>query len=177
MSDISRLSIRKVTIADLDALLIISKQTFFDAFAALNHPDDMKAYADSAFTKTKFETELNNPYSAFYFVVDQDQIIGYIKLNYANAQTEFQDADALEIERIYVLAGYQGKKIGQLLLDHAIDAAHRAKLKYAWLGVWENNTNAIRFYERNGFEKFSSHYFMLGNDRQTDILLKKTLIS
>src|ERR1700748_1325644 len=102
MSD--KFSIRQATITDLDTLFKISRQTLFDAFAALNHPDNMRAYADAAFIKDKFEAELNNSDSAFYFAVHQDNIIGYIKLNYANAQTEFQDADALEVERIYVLA-------------------------------------------------------------------------
>jgi ribosomal protein S18 acetylase RimI-like enzyme len=175
MSDKIETSIRQATIADLDELLSLSKQTFFDAFAALNHPDDMQAYADIAFTRGKFESEINDPDSEFYFAVYQNTNIGYIKLNFRNAQTEFQDANALEIERIYVSAAYQNKQIGQFLLDHTVEIAHREKLKYIWLGVFEKNANAIRFYQRNGFEKFSTHYFMLGSDKQTDLLLKKTL--
>ena len=167
--------IRKVTLSDLDTLLSISKQTFFDAFEALNNPDDFKTYTDAAFTTDKLRSELLNPNSEFYFAVYQNNIAGYIKLNFAAAQTEFQDADALEVERIYVSAAYQGKQIGQLLLEHAVDKARNANLKYIWLGVFENNTNAIRFYERHGFKKFSSHYFMVGTDRQTDILMKRII--
>jgi ribosomal protein S18 acetylase RimI-like enzyme len=169
------ITIRKVSLADLDVLLNISKQTFFDAFEALNNPDDFKAYTSVAFTEDKFRSELNNPNSEFYFAVDQDNIVGYLKLNFATAQTEFQDTEALEIERIYVSSAYQGKQIGQLLLEHAVNKARSAKLKYVWLGVFEKNTHAIRFYERNGFKKFSSHYFMIGNDRQTDFLMKRML--
>lgn len=169
------ITIRKVTIADLEVLLRISKQTFFDAFEAINNPDDFKAYTSVAFTKDKFSSELSNPNSEFYFAVDRDNIIGYIKLNFASAQTEFQDVEALEVERIYVSAAYQGRQIGELLLNHAVDIAHREKVKYVWLGVFENNSHAIRFYERNGFKKFSSHYFMIGNDRQTDWLMKRKL--
>lgn len=169
------ITIRKVTLADLDVLLAISKQTFFDAFEAQNNPEDFKIYTDAAFTADKLKSELLNPNSVFYFAVYQDDIAGYIKLNFGDAQTEFKDANALEVERIYVTAAYQGKQIGKLLLDHAVDVAHREKLKHIWLGVWESNINARRFYERHGFTTFSHHYFMLGNDRQTDILMKKML--
>jgi len=172
---LQNITIRKVSLADLDVLLNISKQTFFDAFEALNNPDDFRAYTSVAFTEDKFRSELNNPNSEFYFAIDQDVIIGYIKLNFGSAQTEFQDIQALEIERIYVSSAYQGKQIGQLLLNYAVDKARSAKLKYVWLGVFEKNIHAIRFYERNGFKKFSTHYFMIGNDRQTDWLMKKML--
>lgn len=169
------ITIRKATLADLDQLLHIGKQTFFDAFEALNNPDDFKAYTSVAFTPDKFRGELNNPDSEFYFAVEQDDIIGYIKINFATAQTEFRDVEALEVERIYVSAAQQGKQIGQQLLNHAVAIAYREKLKYVWLGVFEKNSNAIRFYERNGFIKFSTHYFMIGTDKQTDWLMKKML--
>jgi len=169
------ITIRKVSLADLDVLLAISKQTFFDAFEAQNNPEDFKLYTDAAFTRDKLSQELSDPNSEFYFAVDHDIIVGYIKLNFNDAQAEFQEPDAMEVSRIYVSAAYQGKQIGKILLDHAVAIAHRQKLKYLWLGVWESNVNAIRFYERNGFAKFSTHYFMLGNDRQTDIIMKKVL--
>ena len=41
-----------------------------------------------------------------------------------------------------------------------------------WLGVWEYNKNAIEFYKHMGFKIFSKHSFLLGDDNQTDLLLK-----
>jgi hypothetical protein len=104
-----------------------------------------------------------------------DEKVGYIKLNYQSAQTEFQDEDAVEVERIYVLANQQGKQIGRQMIDFAISKAIDDKLKYIWLGVWEHNHSAIRFYEREGFKQFSSHEFWVGNDKQIDLLMKKEL--
>ncbi len=104
------------------------------------------------------------------------QIVGYIKLNYSSAQTEFQHENAVEVERIYVLADQQGKKMGNQLLDFAINTAIESNLQYIWLGVWDKNLNAIRFYERNGFKIFDSHPFTLGTDLQTDLLMKRELL-
>jgi ribosomal protein S18 acetylase RimI-like enzyme len=170
------IGIIKVQQSDLTTLVAISKQTFYDAFLHLNNPVDIEAYASSAFNSDKLLAELTNPYSAFYFAMLDGQAVGYIKLNYSSTQTEFQHKNAVEVERIYVLAGQQGKKIGNQLLDFTIDNALENKLQYIWLGVWEHNTNAIRFYERNGFKVFDSHPFTLGTDLQTDLLMKRELL-
>jgi len=167
--------IQPVRPSDIDALLSLSLKTFYDAFEHLNNPEDFEAYTSVAFTREKLLLEINNPDSAFYFAMIDDENVGYIKLNYASAQTEFKDNDAVEVERIYVLASQQGKQIGQQLINFAIAKAVEDGLKYIWLGVWEHNINAQRFYERSGFKAFSSHQFVLGKDVQTDILMKREL--
>lgn len=169
------ISIQPVRLSDIDALLSLSLKTFYDAFEHLNNPEDFEAYTSVAFTHDKLLSEINDPNSKFFFSLFYDEKIGYIKLNYASAQTEFKDADAVEVERIYVLASQQGKQIGQQLINFAIAKAIEDGLKYIWLGVWEHNINAQRFYERSGFKAFSSHQFILGKDVQTDILMKKEL--
>ncbi|MHB8207255.1 GNAT family N-acetyltransferase [Mucilaginibacter sp.] len=169
------IEIIKVQQSDITTLIAISKQTFYDAFLHLNDPADVEAYTSSAFNSDELLAELTNPFSAFYFAMLDGLAVGYIKINYSSAQTEFQNENAVEVERIYVLADHQGKKIGNQLLDFAINNAIENKLQYIWLGVWEHNTNAIRFYERNGFKVFDSHPFTLGADLQTDLLMKRVL--
>lgn len=167
--------IRTVTLADADTLLNFSKKTFFDAFAQQNTAENMAIYAAQAFTIEQMERELSNPESEFYFVEDEGVLVGYIKLNFGSAQAEFQEQEGVEISRIYVSAGHQNKNIGGLLINHAASIAQSRALNYIWLGVWESNTRAIRFYQRNGFEAFQTHYFMLGNDEQTDVLMRRPL--
>jgi ribosomal protein S18 acetylase RimI-like enzyme len=169
------LSIQKVNLIDADALLTFSEQTFFEFFAHLNDAANMKAYADAVFTPQKIEAELSNPDSEFYFAMLDNQLAGYLKLNFNNAQTEFNDASAMEIERIYVSGMHHGKSIGKKLLNFAADLAIEKKLSYIWLGVWEHNQNALGFYKHSGFELFGSHPFYLGDDEQTDLLMKKML--
>jgi len=169
-------SIQLVRPSEVEELLSLSRKTFYDAFEHVNNPADFEVYTASAFTSEKLLSEIENPDSVFYFALTGDEKIGYIKLNYASAQTEFQDEQAVEVERIYVLSSHQGKRIGNQLLDFAINKATEDKLRYIWLGVWEHNHNAIRFYERQGFKQFSTHAFWVGNDRQTDLLMKKELL-
>jgi ribosomal protein S18 acetylase RimI-like enzyme len=167
------ITISKVGPGDLNALLSFSKQTFFDAFYHLNNPEDIHAYADKNLTAAKLQEEIDNPSSAFYFALIDQGIAGYIKLNFGPAQSDLQDDTSLEIERIYVSQQHQGKQIGKQLLDFAEQTAIENQLRYIWLGVWDKNHRAIKFYQQNGFELFGSHDFMLGNDLQCDVLMRK----
>jgi ribosomal protein S18 acetylase RimI-like enzyme len=170
-------SIRKISIEDLDELQRVSRQTFHDTFAAVNSAENMAKYLEEELSTEKLSKELANPDSAFYFAEDDGQVVGYLKLNFGQAQTELKDGRAVEIERIYVVAAYQGKQIGQLLYQQAIKAAEEINAGYVWLGVWEENQKAINFYRKNGFEEFDKHIFYLGDDAQTDIMMKLELKS
>jgi ribosomal protein S18 acetylase RimI-like enzyme len=168
-------TIKKAGITDAGVLLAYSKKTFYDFFAHLNDPANMEAYSVVAFTQQNMLEQLNNPNSEFYFAMVDGDIAGYLKLNFNDAQTEYKDKNALEVERIYVSGEHHGKRIGKQLLNFAIDMARSKKFEYVWLGVWEHNHKAIGFYEHNGFEPCGSHEFLLGDDKQTDLLMKKVL--
>lgn len=96
-------------------------------------------------------------------------------MNSGNAQTELQDETSLEIERIYVKSSHHGKKVGQLLYDKALSVTKEQQKAYIWLGVWEENLRAVNFYKKNGFVEFDKHIFRLGNEEQTDLMMKKIL--
>ncbi len=168
---------RKVNLDDVIQLQQISRITFSETFAEHNTNDDLNKYLQEQLSLKQLMEELNNAYSAFYFASENERVIGYLKLNWEKAQTELIDEAAFEIERIYILKEYFGKGLGQFLLDHAITIGKAKHPSYIWLGVWEKNSRAIRFYEKNGFKVFSSHLFTLGNDIQTDLLMKLEITS
>lgn len=170
-------TIRKCTISDTDALLKLSYDTFYEAFASQNTPANMKAYADSAFTQGKIRGELQNPESHFYFIYDDDQLAGYLKVNIGSAQSEDMGSDSLEVERIYILEAFHNKGFGKALLNLAYDIARAEQKKKVWLGVWEKNENALGFYRKQGFKKTGSHSFFMGTDKQTDYIAEKSLES
>ncbi len=167
--------INKIGLEEITALQIIGRQTFFETFADGNTEENMQKYLEEGFTIDKLTAELTNPDSAFYFATISKNIIGYLKINFGSAQTELKENNAIEIERIYVLIEFHGKKVGQLLYEKALDIAKQKNAGYLWLGVWEKNLRAINFYKKNGFIEFDKHIFKLGNDNQTDIMMKMDL--
>lgn len=167
--------IKEVRISDINKLQEIGRLTFSKTFSSGNSEENMMSYLAEGFSIEKLSAELNDVNSEFYFAWHNDDVIGYLKLNFGNSQTELKDSRALEIERIYVLKEYHGKNIGQLLYDRAIEVATQKKSEYIWLGVWEENSRAINFYKKNGFVEFDKHIFKLGDDEQTDIMMKLQL--
>ena len=166
------MKIRKINIDDLETLRNLSIQTFKETFEEVNTEEDMQKYLDENLSIEKLKSELENPNSEFYFAENNDEILGYLKLNFKDAQTEKLEENHFEIERIYVLKAFLGQKIGQILFDKAIEIGREKNLEYVWLGVWEENHRAIKFYGKNGFEIFGKHDFVLGEDVQTDLLMK-----
>lgn len=172
---LSETLISPVKVDQWKALQEIGRTTFLEAFQSSNTSSDIQAYLDKSFSEQQIRSELTNPLSTFFFAILHDEIIGYLKLNVGDAQTEKMGSDFIEIERIYVLHKHQGKRIGDALMEKALSEARRFNMKHAWLGVWEQNLKAIEFYKRKGFIAFDTHVFILGSDRQTDILMKLEL--
>lgn len=160
---------------DLAALQAIGRKTFVETFAEGNSAENLAAYLNDGFSEDKLGAELRNDNSQFYFALQKEEVIGYLKVNWGEAQSEKQDPKALEIERIYVLQQYHGTQVGALLYQQALSIAQTRKAPYIWLGVWEENPRAIRFYQKQGFVEFGEHIFQLGDDAQRDVLMKLDL--
>ncbi|WP_430612935.1 GNAT family N-acetyltransferase [Flavobacterium sp. JP2137] len=170
------ITIRRATTQDLESLQRIGRQTFSETFSTGNTDENLAAYLAQSFSTEKLTEELHKVDSEFYFALEQERVIGYLKLNTQGAQTEKLGEESLEIERIYVLKAFHGQKVGQLLFEKAHQVATDKKLTYIWLGVWEGNARAIQFYTKNGFVEFGQHAFQVGSDEQLDILMKKQLV-
>ena len=171
-SHLPGLTFRIVEVHDLTALQEISAQTFLESYAWGNSAESMQLYIDKNFSQERLSVEMLDPGSTFWFVCSVDKPVAYLKVNTGNSQTELRNNDCLEIERIYVLQSFQGKGIGKFLCQKAFEMARQRKLTFVWLGVWAENSKAIQFYSRLGFEAFDRHIFILGEEEQSDIMMK-----
>ena len=167
--------IRRADAADVFLLQTLGSQTFTETFAPHNSVENLKEYLLRAFDQRKLELELSDIYSEIYFLEQKNIALGYLKINFGASQTELQDETAMEIERIYVLEAQHRKNIGQKLLNHAIAIAKQNNKRYIWLGVWQHNHKAVHFYKKNGFITFDTHIFKMGDDEQTDWLMRRDL--
>ena len=102
-------------------------------------------------------------------------LVGYIKINEASAQTDIQDEDALELERIYVSKEVRDSGLGSYLMEQTVAMAKQKGKTYIWLGVWEKNQKAISFYQKHGYYKIGTHEFVIGDDVQMDYILRRDL--
>ena len=161
-----------IRIQSLSKLVQLSVQTFNESFGHQNTKENMAWYFKTKMNSEQLKKELLHPNSDFYWILFRKKIIGYLKLNFNDAQTEVVNlGESFEIERIYILSNFQQKGFGKDVLSKAISLGKNKGFSYLWLGVWEQNENAIAFYTKKGFEIFDRHVFQLGNDPQTDLLM------
>jgi len=160
---------------DLRELQKISVETFTETFKDQNSLEHLNAYLERAYNLDQLEQELANRSSQFFFVYYTQEVAGYLKVNTDEAQSEAMGADSLEVERIYVKKKFQKHGLGKQLLNKALEIALEQKKKKIWLGVWEENVNAIAFYQKKGFVQSGTHSFYMGDDEQVDLIMSQTL--
>jgi ribosomal protein S18 acetylase RimI-like enzyme len=167
-----------IKIADKsEAALIadLSRQTFVDSFAQFNTKENMDKFMNVQFRREALMAEVGAPGNIFLVAYLASEALGYVYMRKSENPPELGDVPAIEISRIYIVQKAIGKGVGGLLMERSIEMAKERNEEIIWLGVWEHNHRAIAFYSKWGFEKFGSHPFMLGDDRQTDWYMKKNL--
>ncbi len=167
--------IRIAQAADAALIADLSRRTFYDAFAKDNTQANMAKFFDQVFTREKLMEEVGQPESTFLVAYRGQVAVGYARLRESEPPLELGDVRAIEIARIYVEQAQIGQGIGKELMEYCLHLARERLYEVIWLGVWEHNRAAHAFYGRCGFERFGEHLFMLGDDPQTDWLMKKTL--
>lgn len=170
------IKIKRCTFEDIRTLQEISYETFNETFKHQNSPENMKTYLEKAFNLTQLEKELSNSSSQFFIVYLKSDVAGYLKINTNDAQSEEMGDGSLEIERIYIKNKFQKHGLGKYLLNKATEIARASNKQKIWLGVWENNENAIAFYKKMGFVHTGTKSFYMADEEQMDFIMTKTLI-
>ena len=166
---------RIASIEDAELIADISHRTFYETYASLNTPDNMYKFMNEVFNKEALMQEVGAPGNTFFLAYDGKEPVGYVRMREGINPPELGNLNTIEIARIYACANSIGKGVGKLLMEKSVEIATTKNKDCIWLGVWEHNRRAIDFYIKWGFKKFGTHVFMLGNDTQTDWLMKKEL--
>ena len=145
--------------------------TFRDTFAADNSQENMEDYLLHSFSSELIKSQLSEPESVFLLASVDCTPAAYMQLNTGKAQTEQFGDTSIEIERLYVLSDFKRQGLGSMLINQAFERAWNQSLSKIWLGVWEHNEPAQRFYRAMGFKRTGDHTFILGEDLQTDWIM------
>ena len=165
------ISIRKAGIEDNELIAALGRRTFFDSFAADNHPEDMDAYLDKAFSPNIQAAELAQPSSFFLIAEAKGVPVGYARLAETPVPPCIDSSRPIQLMRLYACNERIGSGVGSALMSACIAQTRGREYDGIWLGVWSKNRRAIRFYRKWGFSEMGTQPFLLGNDRQTDLVL------
>jgi len=167
--------IRRAGAGDNVLLAEIGAETFHDTFAADNTPEDMATYLSESFGPERQALELADPASMFLIAESGNRTLGYARLTWGPSPLEVGGTRPMDIARFYVRPAWIGRGVARVLMEACLDEARLAQSDVIWLTVWEHNHRAIAFYAKWGFVAAGDVIFMLGNDSQRDLLLKRSV--
>jgi ribosomal protein S18 acetylase RimI-like enzyme len=130
----------------------------------------MQTFLDQYYNPLQLGTELINPDTFCFFAETHGKPVAYLQFmeDYTNFPM-MKKWKALELKRIYVLKEFHGMGIAQKLMDFFLTFAQEKRYEVVWLGVWEHNLRAQKFYQKYGFVNTGyTHDFPIGNTPQTD---------
>ena len=169
------IEIRPIKSGELSLLRQMAIETQLETFGKLNTPENMEAFIQKTFNMDQLKNEFQEPGSIYFMAWEGNEPAGFLRLRLNPEVVEHLGINSIELQRIYVLKKFLGRKIGFALMQKALAYARKNNFEWIWLGVWEKNPKAYEFYKRLGFQRFSEHIFWMGPEPQTDWLLKLKL--
>jgi diamine N-acetyltransferase len=170
-----KISLRQARPEDIPALAAIAGKAFWEAFTGMMPEDDLQAYIEKAFSPEQVLLEWKEPGNVVVMAFFDQECAGYAKVNTKPAPERKDVENYIELERLYLLKRYHGRKIGATLMEYCIRYAREKGFDTLWLNVWEQNTQAIEFYRAWGFTVIDWSIRMRGNDPQKAIWMKRML--
>lgn len=159
---------RVATLADRDLLVDLGRRTFFDTFVGTCTEEDMQLFLTTSYAPEKVASELTLAQSHFLILEDSTGPLGYSRLN-------GDSPSRVELVRFYMDQRAIGTGAAHELMHDTVELAKAHGYAEIYLGVWEKNLRAQRFYEKWGFRKTGEKVFMVGNDPQVDWYFERTL--
>lgn len=167
--------IRPVTPDLIPALSRLACDCFTETFGHLYPPEDLEVFLAKSYAADKLAAEIADPAQYWRVVMADDQPVAYLQIGPVNLPHDEADpASHGEIKKLYVHSSYQGRRLGQTLLSHAIDYLAQAYgASPQWLGVWNGNTKAQALYAKHGFEKVGGYIFPVGKTMDDEFILRR----
>ena len=166
---------RHATLADAHRLAVFAERAFTETFANQNTRADMAAYCAGAFGEDIEAVHLADPARVCVLSERDGVLAAYAYVVVGSTSVDVVGEAQAEIQRFYVDQPWHGRGLAQQLMAQCIAEARARDRRTLWLGVWERNERAIRFYERCGFRTVGSQRFMLGADAQNDLVMSRSI--
>ena len=163
--------IRRAQPSDAPSLAVLAERTFRDTFGPRNSPENMDSHSAKVFGPEIQLREIGEHGLVTTIAEADRRMIGFSQLRLSHAHASVAAKRPAELARLYVVAEWQGRGVARELMQDALDTAEREGCDWLWLGVWEHNPKAMTFYRKFGFDIVGTHAYMLGQDRQRDLVM------
>jgi diamine N-acetyltransferase len=170
-------TIRTANSSDAAPLSELARRTFVEAFGDANDPEDLAAFLAATYSAEIQRQELVDPERRCLVAESEGVLTAFALMRLGHRLPCISDPTAVELQRFYVDRTAHGTGLAQRLMQAVFTSAREHGAHSVWLGVWEQNPRALRFYAAQGFTQVGSHVFRVGRDDQTDLVLSRPLIT
>ncbi len=167
------LRIRKATLTDLNLISVLAITTHYEAYFELDPSHDLADYCVRFFDLETVKSELENPSWTFLIAEYEGNAIGFAQLREGKKIECMEGKNAIEIQRIYVIEPMKGKKIGKALIEKCCEIGKEKGYETIWLGVWDENIEAQKFYEKIGMKNVGITDFSDGKNEFVNFVFAK----
>lgn len=168
-------AIRQAMLSDVDIIADLATRTFKSAYESMLSGEALETFITSTFSQGSIRAELSDPTNKFLLAFEGSKALGYGMLREGHWPAGVTRSKPVELARIYLVEEVIGGGYGTALMKACLDTAEASGYETIWLGVWEENKRAIRFYEKWGFTRVGSHPFEFGDEVHTDLVMARSI--
>jgi ribosomal protein S18 acetylase RimI-like enzyme len=162
--------------ADATALAEFMSRNFLATYGHCSTPANITATVDKHYGIAAQERQIADPGRVNLLLEIDGEIAGHAQLRFdSTPPEEVEPLPAGEIARFYIDTAYHGRGLAQAMMAKSREIAAGRGARSLWLSVWQEQPQAIRFYEKEGFRIAGKLVFEVGDDPKDDWLMLATL--
>jgi ribosomal protein S18 acetylase RimI-like enzyme len=167
---------RDARVEDAGALADFARASFVETFGHLYRPEDLAAFLAASYGAPIQLAEILDSARATRLAFIGERLVGYAQIGPYKLPMHPGPVQAMELYRLYVESDVKGAGVAPTLMDWAIGQAHAQQAGALFLGVWEENARARKFYGRYGFRQVGRYEFEVGAARDQELILRLDLV-
>ena len=117
-------------------------------------------YALNEFTSDKLRALIEDQDEHVIVSENEDGLDGFIRVSHGK-EAPVANCSSMEISTLYVQPRHHGRGLGRLLLEQGLNYARNNSSPSVWLTTNSENTPAIAFYLKQGFQKVGTTHFRI----------------
>lgn len=130
--------------------------TFYDTFKGTAAASDFEVALPALFGPARIAEKIADPANEVLVSEAAGQLVGYAMFRRGVPPFPGAALYGMELANLYVAKQWHGTGLAQALMQQFYTSAASKQLGFLWLGVWEHNYRAQRFYRKEGFV-YSGH--------------------
>jgi diamine N-acetyltransferase len=159
----------------LQVICVLAITTHYEAYFQLDPSDELADYCLRFFNLETVKNELENPKLTYLIAEFEGNAVGFAELREGKKIECIEGKNAIEIQRIYVIEPMKGKGIGKELLEKCCEIGSEKGYETIWLGVWDKNVEAQKFYQKIGMENVGLTDFSDGKNEFLNFVFAKEI--